>query len=764
MKNLTRALKSALVGAALSCAGVSSAVAEINGFDIPTGGRSSPLYGAQPFTQKLALFEEFGTQAMPTSSTCANCAPLPAATSCVGSANGVALDAFLRQRLFPMPTRESDGAGPNGWATLVGGCVRPLATSSREGRPPGEWFAHQRWQEFYPTVYFQSAQAPARVNNGMRDSYQRHTYSVGEFRRNGGLYWNNGTTRNTQVRFHPNMPIQGPSAVWTFDGTLPPKLLQARYGESVLFRHYNALPINPAANGGFGANTITTHNHNGHNGAESDGFGAAFFFPGQYYDYHWPMVLAGHDTVNTNASDPRAGAPDGNGGIRRVRGDWRETMSTHWFHDHMLDHTAQNVYKGNAAMMNIYSAIDRGAETRCNYQNASNPNLCLPSGSALDWGNRDYDVNLLLADKAWNQQGQLWFNIFDRDGFLGDQVMVNWQWRPYMEVRARRYRFRLLNGAVARFFKTAVVTESGQPVPVYMVANDGNIMEHAVLFANGILPSQAIAERYDIVIDFSRFAPGTKIRFVNVLEHDDGRGPKQEIPLAQVLNGSYRGDPAVGAYFEMRVVAASGTDRSMNPADYVEGRRQMVPLPTVTQAEIDGARRREFRFGRDDGTDDAPWTIQTDGGVGIGADLHRVSAAVNAGQWEIWTLRSGGGWAHPVHIHFEEGRILTRDGERPSAYERLARKDVYRIGEGPDNTQEVEVLIRFREFLGTYMEHCHNTVHEDHSMLLRWDVRNPGQAIAIPTPINTWEGVYYEDSWDLPPSTVVAGGSSSTGN
>jgi hypothetical protein len=37
-------------------------------------------------------------------------------------------------------------------------------------------------------------------------------------------------------------------------------------------------------------------------------------------------------------------------------------MSTHWFHDHMFSFTAQNVYKGNAAMFNIYSGLDRGAE------------------------------------------------------------------------------------------------------------------------------------------------------------------------------------------------------------------------------------------------------------------------------------------------------------------------------------------------------------------------------------------------------------------
>ena len=81
----------------------------------------------------------------------------------------------------------------------------------------------------------------------------------------------------------------------------------------------------------------------------------------------------------------------------KIRGDWRETMSTHWFHDHMLDFTAQNVYKGNAAMMNFYSALDRGNEAV-----NDGVNLRFPSGTALPWGNRDYDVNLVIADKAWD--------------------------------------------------------------------------------------------------------------------------------------------------------------------------------------------------------------------------------------------------------------------------------------------------------------------------------------------------------------------------
>ena len=114
----------------------------------------------------------------------------------------------------------------------------------------------------------------------------------------------NGTTNGIAIKFHPNMPVQSDQSVWTFDGTLPPKLLIARYSEPILLRHYNALPIKYEANRGFGSHFITTHEHNGHNPAESDGYAEAHFLPGQFYDYHWPMQLAGRDTVT---DDPLSG-------------------------------------------------------------------------------------------------------------------------------------------------------------------------------------------------------------------------------------------------------------------------------------------------------------------------------------------------------------------------------------------------------------------------------------------------------------------------
>ena len=744
----TRTLRAILLaGGAISLAAHSAAAQ-----GIPTGAPASPTFNAVEFSQEMMLFEEFGTKPY-VGTTCTTCTPVPQPQACGVGPLSASIDSFLAQPLSPGVLRLANTAQPNPWATTIGTCLgQALTKSAAEGRPSGEYFAHQRFTEFAPKVFFKTSTAGARVNTGMRNSLQRHRYAVGEFKP-GGLYYQGGTTANVAVRFHPNFPAQQPDSVWTFDGTMPPKLLMARVGEPILFRHYNMLPIDVAANSGFGRNTLTTHEHNGHNPAESDGFAAAFFFPGQYYDYRWPMTLAGYDTINTGATDPRAGYPNGSGGVTRIRGDWRETMSTHWFHDHMLDFTAQNLYKGSAAMMNYYSAVDRGREGfQCNYTSASNANLCLPSGTGLDWGNRDYDVNLMIADKAWNAAGQLFFNVFNTDGFLGDQVLVNWSWKPNFTVRARRYRFRILNGAVSRYFKLALVNDLGQRVPFHMVANDGNIMEHAVAFPNAQsqdLPAQGIAERYDIVVNFAGMT-GRSLYLVNLLEHLSGARPNREIPLADVFNGTYQGDPGVGRIMKFTVVGYTGTDLSMNPADYVVGQKQMLPRAPFSAAELSTARQRTFNFGKSNGTDVHPWTIKTDGGQGLQADMHRVSAAPKTGSVEIWHLiNDGSGWSHPIHIHFEEGQILSRDGAAPPAWEQVARKDVYRLGAEPTSSMRVDLAIRIREFAGTYMEHCHNTQHEDNAMLLRWDSTKPGSTIMIPTPRQTWEGTFYEPTFSL---------------
>ena len=409
-------------------------------------------------------------------------------------------------------------------------------------------------------------------------------------------------------------------------------------------------------------------------------------------------------------------------------------------------------------------------------------------------------MQLLIAAKAWNSGGQLNMNPLNEDGFLGDRMTVNWLWEPYFDVRARKYRFRILNGAVARFFKFALVREfndatsgdmpgpagsnkSYSRVPFHMIANDGNIMEHAIRFPNvqsNDLPIQGIAERYDIIVDFSQYPVGTKLYMVNTLQHDDGRGPKAVVPLADILSGVYNpvanfagctlncwdnGDPTVTKFLEFRVQQYTGTDLSMNPADYEIGKKKMIPLVRFTDAELAAATHRTFTFGRGGGVASdgrpTPWTIATDNNAGLNASLNLVAAAPETmgGGVEIWHIvNGGGGWAHPVHIHFEEGQYLQRsDGpgteRQPPLWELGARKDMFRVsslGNGvgalPDSSMQIDVAIRFREFAGTYVEHCHNTTHEDKAMLLRWDNEHPGQTVRIPTPIPDWDGVSYIDS------------------
>ncbi|MBI5068405.1 MAG: multicopper oxidase domain-containing protein [Deltaproteobacteria bacterium] len=591
------------------------------------------------------------------------------------------LEEFQRTALSaldPGPTRESNqtfnaakGLGPI------------------EGRPPGPLWAHQRWGEFFPRVAVEASQRPLLPG----------------------------------YRFHPALPEIRPERMWTFDGTLPLRLLKARYGEPMLFRHHNRLPTSPAENGGFGRNTLTTHLHNGHTPAESDGYTSAFFWPGQFYDYRWPMALAGHDTVNRDAEDSRAGMPGDDGGIVRVPGDWREIQSSLWFHDHMVDFTSQNVYKGCAATLNLYSSVDRGNE-----EIEDGVNLRLPSGTAQPWGNTDYDVNLMLADKALDASGQLFFDVFDRDGFLGDVMTVNAAYLPYLEVERRRYRFRILNGSVARFYKLALSDGSR----FQLIGNDGNLLDHPLSMS--VTDELGVAERFDVVIDFARYRAGDRIWLVNLCEHDDGRGPKRNRSLPEALAGRSP-DPCVGRVLELRIAR----DPPRPDASRVPSR--LIPLPERRPA----VRERVFEFGRSSGTEENPWTIKVNDGRGLAADTGRISAAPVPGTAEIWHLvNGGGGWDHPIHIHFEEGQTLARNGATPPPWERFARKDVWRLR--PSGT--VSVYLQFREFSGTFVEHCHNTVHEDHAMLLRWDVN--GGPTPLPNPVSTPAGCTFVPSELLP--------------
>ena len=224
------------------------------------------------------------------------------------------------------------------------------------------------------------------------------------------------------------------------------------------------------------------------------------------------------------------GGPDGNGGITRVAGDFREYQGTMWAHDHRFFFTAENVYKGMLMMINYYSAKDRGNE-KLN----DGTNLRLPSGSQLDYGNLDFDVNLIISDAALDPEGQLFFDIFTTDGMIGDLPLVNSAYAPFMEVLPRKYRFRILAASMSRFWKFAIASPTGTAVPFQFICNDGNLVVNPIPLTE--LDEQGIAERYDIVVDFSKFRVGDKLHLVDRLKQTSGNKPDGPVSLASGLEG-----------------------------------------------------------------------------------------------------------------------------------------------------------------------------------------------------------------------------------
>lgn len=150
-------------------------------FNYPTNGKPSPLYGAQPFTQQLVLFEEFGPEKLDAATPAAllgfpppAVGPLPQqdpSNAARSAPPGPALDAFLRQTgLTPFPSQFSNVVDRNPWQPQIELYLNRHIGSSAEGRPPGKGWSHQRWNEFYPQVAYKTVQTGARINSGWRDT------------------------------------------------------------------------------------------------------------------------------------------------------------------------------------------------------------------------------------------------------------------------------------------------------------------------------------------------------------------------------------------------------------------------------------------------------------------------------------------------------------------------------------------------------------------------------------------------------------------
>ena len=478
---------------------------------------------------------------------------------------------------------------------------------------------------------------------------------------------------------HPQLP---PQTIWGFNGRTPGPLIVEKYGVlgspgdgSVLLRLRNNLP--PLENGGFGFPSVTEHLHNGHTPLESDGFPCFFMERGQFYDHHYPNVYAGVKSTH-----------------EALGGDIREAMHTLWYHDHRIDHTAENTYKGLAGAYILFNEKDTGDE---------NSGFKLPSFGDGQNPLTSFDIYMVINDKVFDSvTGELKFDSFNTDGILGDRFLVNGKIQPVLHVSPRRYRFRWLNTGPSRFYQLFVLGPNNSNKSFWQISVDGNLLERPVQVTSSRF---SVAERVDVIVDFTNDL-GKTFYLENRLEQEDGRGP-----TGNVL-GAGQGDKIL----QIIVDGPPVTDNSVNPANIPTNPHvYFYEFPDTNEAP---RITRTFRFERGNGQ----WQVN---GKLVNRCDEPSRFAIRKNSVEEWVFQNNsGGWQHPIHMHFEEFQTLKINGNPPSSTGLITRgrKDVFRL----EHNMEARVYFRFRDFVGKLPLHCHNVVHEDHAMMVLGEINEVG--------------------------------------
>jgi len=158
-------------------------------------------------------------------------------------------------------------------------------------------------------------------------------------------------------------------------------------------------------------------------------------------------------------------------------------------------------------MATFYDDLDSGDE--------NDPN---PDALRLPGTYGKYDISLIIHDVRFDTEGNPTYNVFDTDGHLGDHITVNRKVTPYLEVEPRKYRFRVYDGGPSRLYEIKLSDSSKMTV----ISTDGNLLEGPVEVDTIVIGP---ANRHDVIIDFSKYAAGETVEFINIMEQINGQGP-----------------------------------------------------------------------------------------------------------------------------------------------------------------------------------------------------------------------------------------------
>jgi FtsP/CotA-like multicopper oxidase with cupredoxin domain len=452
-------------------------------------------------------------------------------------------------------------------------------------------------------------------------------------------------------------------------------------------------------------------------------------------------------------------------------GDDREKQTFFWFHDHRMDHTGSNVYKGLVGLYPIYdpkNGRDMGDERqglRLPGVRTNNPDgsfdvaYDIPLAffdARLDDGttiHQDIHDSLGEFPDAKNPKkhpewwGKTFYKHFPNHGFVGDIMTVNGTAYPVLNVKRRKYRLRFLDCSIARIYEFKLMSSTQGPKSAVSLGYTGNelqgqyripdgqqCMKFTEIAADGgILPFAITrdsfelwpAKRREFIVDFTKYQDGTPttkgdvIYLTNIMKMPDGRmwsnssrfgsDPNYKIPMMKIVIGD------------------TAPDDSLIPTGQMA---ELPPVPANWQSMV--ADRKIFELQRGSAGGEVEWLIN-----GTLFDPTKPATSMKnpagnsplaqqkVGSFAVWEIRNGGGgWVHPMHLHMEEHRTLTRNGVvtmnggNAAHPDDMSKEDLVALDPG----ESVLIYRGFRDFVGQYVAHCHNLAHEDHAMMFGWEI------------------------------------------
>ncbi|UMP06794.1 multicopper oxidase family protein [Amycolatopsis sp. EV170708-02-1] len=356
---------------------------------------------------------------------------------------------------------------------------------------------------------------------------------------------------------------------------------------------------------------------------------------------HGGHVAPGDDGYPTDTIEP--------GGSRDYRYPNEQRAASLWYHDHAHHHEAENVFRGLAGS---YLLTDEHEES-----------LPLPKD--------EFDVPLLFRGGRFDAEGNLVYGSDHVKGPDNGTVLVNGRPRPYFRVAARKYRFRMANMANQRPFELRLRDSSGM---IQIGSDNGLLPEPVCVDSVTLWP----AERADVIIDFSRYRPGTRL----VLEN--AAPPWNEPP--EVLRFDVTCDAEDDSLIPDRLASIEDFGRPVAEREF-----RLSSDPKNHQFLING---KEF-------------------------DPNRVDIRPGRGDTELWTIFNADERVpHTFHTHLEPFRVIDRDGRGPRGPE-SGLKDTIVVRP----REMVRILLRFHRYTGRYVYHCHQLEHNSMGMMGQMEIR-----------------------------------------